>query len=94
MEFGHIIHALLSLIFVLGLVFVVLWFIKFCQSKGCAMNLGPSSKASRIKILEKKVIDSKTTVVLLEHNSAEYLLVLGNNNILLHSSAKKVGKND
>ena len=94
MEFGHILQALLSLVFVLGLVFIVLWFIKFCQSKGCAINLGPSNKINHIKIIERKIIDSKTSVVLMECDSSEYLLLIGNNNVLLHSSVKKVGKND
>ncbi len=94
MEFGHILQALLSLVFVLGLVFIVLWFIKFCQSKGCAINLGPNQKSNRIQIIERKIIDSKTSVVLMECDSSEYLLLIGNNNVLLHSSAKKVGKND
>lgn len=87
-------QAFLSLAFVIGLVFVVFWLIKFLESKSIRnpflkKNVGDN----HLKILEAKRLDARNTLTLVRCDEEEYLLLLGNSqNLLLNT--KKVKKND
>ena len=88
-----ILQAFLSLAFVLGLVLIVFWLIKFCEMKGLKnpllkkMNVVP-----KLFVMESKRIDAKNTLALVRCEDEEYLLLLGNTqNLILQN--KKVQKN-
>lgn len=90
MDFSQIFQAFLALLFVLGLLFVTLWLIKYCQHKGIVCQLGNKLKSkNKIKIIEHHRIDVKNSLLLIQDNTSEYLLLIGaNNNLLLNQHTK------
>lgn len=88
MDFAQIFQTFLAFVFVLGLMFVTLWLIKLCQQKGMTCRLSKCfTEKSRIKIIEQRRLDIKSSVVLLQCDNQEFLLLLGNNaNLLLNQS--------
>ena len=78
MEFSQFLQTILAFIFVLGLMFITLWFIKICQQKGSLINFGKClNKKSRINILERHRLDIKNSAVLLRCDNTEYLVLIG-----------------
>lgn len=99
MEWTLIIKSLLSLVFVLGLMFVTIWSIKYCQLHASkAKILGKIKSKSRVKIVENKKIDLKNSVVLIECDSQEYLVLLSQSQVVILNDDKtkniKKGKKD
>lgn len=94
MDFSQILQTLSAFIFVLGLMFITLWLIKFCQQKGLNYRLGKCfNDTSRIKILEYKRLDTKTSMVLISYDNDEFLILLGaTSNILLKQNSQKASK--
>lgn len=77
MEWYQILQALLSLIFVIGLLLASLWLFKFCEQKGFKCKLTQNlKKGQRIQILEKRILDSKNQIVLISCDNKEYLFIL------------------
>ena len=77
MDMVQILQTLLAFVFVLGLMFVTLWLIKFCQQKGLNCRLNRCfAQNKRIKIIEHHRLDMKNSVVLLECDNNEFLLLL------------------
>lgn len=94
MDFAQLFQALLALIFVIGLLFITLWFIKFCQQKGLNFRLpGFKNQHNRLTLIEQQKLDAKNSIVLVRCDSQEFLILLGNTNLLLQSSAVKVSDN-
>ena len=80
MEWHDILQAVLSLIFVIGLLLLTLWVFKYCEQKGLKCKLVKNLKAGqRLEVVEFRRLDSKNSVVLLRRDDREYLLLLGNN---------------
>ena len=80
MEWHDILQAVLSLIFVIGLLLLTLWVFKYCELKGLKCKLVKNLKAGqRLEVVEFRSLDSKNSVVLLRRDDREYLLLLGNN---------------
>lgn len=80
MEWHDILQAVLSLIFVIGLLLLTLWVFKYCELKGLKCKLVKNLKAvQRLEVVEFRRLDSKNSVVLLRRDDREYLLLLGNN---------------
>jgi len=78
MDFGQIFQTLLAFIFVLGLMFLTLWLIKFCQQKGLNSKLARCLSCSkRIQISELQRLDPRNSVVILQCDNIEYLLLIG-----------------
>ena len=78
MEFSQLLQALLAFIFVLGLMFTTLWFIKICQQKGSLVKFGKYlNKNSRIQIIERQRLDVKNSAILLKCDNTEYLIITG-----------------
>lgn len=76
MEFSQFLQTILAFIFVLGLMFITLWFIKICQQKGSLVKLSKClKKNSRIAILERHRIDIKNSVILLKCDNIEYFII-------------------
>lgn len=91
MESAQIFQTLLAFVFVLGLMFITLWLIKFCQQKGLNCRLNKSFNAkNRLRVIEQRRLDIKNSLVLLECDSQEYLILLGaNSNLLLNTAQSK-----
>lgn len=84
METAQIFQAFLALIFVLGLLLLTLWLIKYAQQKGLNCRLGKSFAAkAKIKILEQRRLDIRNSVVLLQYENENFLLLLGQQNNLV-----------
>ena len=78
MEFSQLFQAVLAFVFVLGLMFITLWFIKMCQQKGLSVKLNKYlKKNSRIHIIERHRLDMKNSIVLLKCDNTEYFVILG-----------------
>lgn len=78
MEFSQLLQTILAFIFVLGLMFITLWFIKICQQKGALVKFGKClNKNSRIKVLERHRLDIKNSTVLLKCDNTEYFILIG-----------------
>ncbi len=96
MDTAQIIQTLLAFIFVLGLMFITLWLIKFCQQKGlnCALNKCLKNNA-RLRVIEQRRLDIRNQIVLVECDMEEYLLLLGaNNNLVLNQTKSKAKRHD
>lgn len=87
MEWTHIFQAVLSLIFVIGLLLLTVWFFKYCEQKGLKSRFAAKLKAgSRINIVETRRLDAKSTLFLVECGNTEYFILNGANSaLLLHS---------
>lgn len=94
MEVSSVVQALLSLIFVLGLMLLMLWGMKYLQLKsGRSRFLKKLQREERIIILERKRLDAKTILLLLRKDDKEYLLLAGvGGNVLLDSCTVKEDK--
>lgn len=76
MEWHNILQAVLSLMFVLGLLFLTLWLVKYCELKGLKCRFVKKLKdAQRLNISEIRRIDSKNTLMLLQCDDCEYLIL-------------------
>ena len=94
MDFVLIFKALLSLVFVIGAIFLVFGLMKWCEAKGLKNPvLQKIAGQSRLSIIETKRVGAKNTLLLLRCDDEEYLLLLGNTQNLVLKT-KKVAKND
>jgi hypothetical protein len=66
---------------VLGLMFAVLFGLRYCQQRQWFAKLGLHSK--KLEVLESLTLDQKRRVVWIRHESEAYLVLLGNNNDLI-----------
>lgn len=91
-----IFKAVLALAFVLGLLMLTLWLIKYCEIKGTKNRFMQRLSANqRISIIETKRLDAKNTLVLVQRDEVEHLVLLGSSQNMLIESAittKKVKK--
>ena len=77
--------AFMKVMFVLGGLILLLWFLKKWLEKRNNQNwlFGKDGTQEDIKVLQQKPIDMKNRVVLLGYEEKKYLLLLGENNLLL-----------
>ena len=93
MDLMLIFQAFLSLAFVIGLVLVIFWTIKFCEAKGLNNRLFNKVGAkSRLSLIESKRLDARNSLVLARCDDEEFLLLVGNMQTTLLQT-KKVQKN-
>ncbi|MBE6452024.1 MAG: hypothetical protein E7012_00845 [Alphaproteobacteria bacterium] len=77
MEWYQILQAVLSLVFVVGLLLLCLWLFKFCEQKSLKLQFSRLQKNNRhIHIIEKYMLDTKNKIVLLCCDDIDYLLLL------------------
>lgn len=90
MEIMLILKAVLSLIFVLGLLFVTIWALKYFEFKTAKNSfIKKLKKNSRIEISEMKRIDIKNSVVLIKRDNVEHLVLLSaGHNLIIESDIK------
>lgn len=93
MNYVQILQTLLAFVFVLGLMFITLWLIKYCQQKGINCRLNRCfTQNKRIKILEQHRLDMKNSIVLLEYDNNEFLLLLTSSSCTIINQTKKKEK--
>lgn len=89
MELTLFFKAVLSLAFVLGLLLLTLWAIKYLEvNAGKARFLKKLASERRIDVVEMKKIDAKNSLVLVRCDDTEHLLVLGSTNLVVESMVK------
>ena len=88
MDWHHVLQALLSLVFVIGLLLLTLWLFKYCQLKGGNCRWARQLKAGqRLNVVESRRLDNRNSVVLLKRDDQEFLILLGRNaNLLIDRS--------
>lgn len=95
MDWLNLLQALISLIFVIGLLLLTLWAFKYCQQKGINCKLTKKFLGGhKINIIEKQSLDSKNQIVLFECNQTEYLILLSSNNNLILEKKITNGNHD
>lgn len=95
MNAPQLLQAILAFIFVLGLLFITLWLIRFCQQKGLNCQIiKPFKTAKKIKIIEHHRIDIKNSLVLFECLNEEFLILAGQNSNILLKQTKNKRKSD
>lgn len=90
-----ILKAVLSLAFVLGLMFLTLWAVRYCQLHGAKSRLMRRlGEQQRLQVLEIRRIDARNALVLFRKDKDEHLVLLGaSQNLLIDSvSLKKAQK--
>ena len=94
MNWIHIIQASLSLSFVIGLLFLTVWFFKYCEQKGMKSRFFKQLKAdNQIKIIEQRRLDAKNSLLLIEVDNKKHLLLYGlNTSLLIDSKTITKGK--
>ena len=95
MEWHQILQAVLSLVFVIGLLLLTLWFFKYCEQKSGKLGLVRRLKSSqRLDVIEIRRIDARNSAVLLKYDNTEHLVLLGNSSIeVLESKTIPQGQN-
>lgn len=85
-------QAVLALCFVLGLMCVSVWLVKYCETKGRGSLFFKKMKVSnRLAVVESKRLDARNVMTIVRCDDTEYVLVLnGQQSVLLDT--KKVKK--
>lgn len=88
MDWIMILKAVLSLAFVLGLLLVVLWLLKYCELRGAKNRFFKKLQTTqRLSVEEIRRIDARNSLVLVKKDNTEMLLLLGaNQNLLLETA--------
>lgn len=74
MDWHHVLQALLSLVFVIGLLLLTLWLFKYCQLKGGNCRWARQLKAGqRLNVVESRRLDNRNSVVLFKRDDQEFL---------------------
>lgn len=95
MEWVLLLKALVSLLFVLGLMLLTLWVFKYLEMNSAKCRLFKKlSEKKRISLVELRRIDTKNSVVLVQCDDKEYLLLLGASNLVLDSKIAKKNTED
>ncbi|MBE6459111.1 MAG: hypothetical protein E7010_04830 [Alphaproteobacteria bacterium] len=98
MEWMQIFQAVLSLMFVIGLLLLTVYFFKYCEQKGLKSRFVTKLKAgNRINVIENRRLDAKSSLILVECDNTEYLIFNGtNSSLMLHSKtiSRETSAND
>ena len=93
MDFLMIAKAVLALLFVIGLMLVTVWLMKYVQQNVHKNGLFQKIKHNpRLDVLETRRINAKNSLVLVKRDDAEHLLLLSHSQNLLVESHIKKGK--
>ena len=87
MEISLIIKAVLALVFVLGLLFITVWGLKYCELKSAKNRFFQNMrKHHRLEIIESRRLDLRNSLFLVRCDNTEHLLLLNpGQNLLLES---------
>ena len=87
MELWLVFKAMLALVFVIGLMFLTLWLMKYCQLKMPKSGFLKKVKHNpRLDVIEKRRIDARNTLVLVKRDDKEHLILVGGGQNLLIES--------
>lgn len=88
MEWIMLLKTVLALAFVLGLLLLMLWAVKYCELKGGKNRfIRRLQENQRLSVVEIRRIDARNSVVLIRRDETEHLLLLGSTqNLLLESN--------
>ena len=88
MEWIMLLKTVLALAFVLGLLLLTLWVVKYCELKGGKnLFMRKLQENQRLSVVEIRRIDARNSVVLIRRDETEHLLLLGSTqNLLLESN--------
>ena len=90
MEFGQVLQALLSLAFVLGLLMLTLWAVKYIESKGIKNKfINKLSAQTKINVIETKKLDAKNSISIVTYNKKEYVILLNPTQSILLDTIKE-----
>lgn len=91
MEWMLLLKAVLALSFVLGLLLLTLWAIKYLEVNGSKCRfVRKLSQDKRVEIVETKRLDARNTLFLVRRDNVEHLLVLGASNLVVEANIKPV----
>ena len=87
MEIALIIKAVLTLVFVLGLLFLTVWGLKYCELKSANNRIFNKIRTHRrLDVIENNRIDLRNSLVLVRRDNTEHLLLLSpSGNMLIES---------
>ncbi len=78
--------SFLKILLALGILIAVLWVLKkWLDKKSSGWLFGEQNNEQKIKIISQRAIDMKNRVVLIGFEDKKYLVILGENNLLLDS---------
>ncbi len=92
MDWIQFLQALMALVFVLGLLFLTTWGIKYIEQK--SRFLKKINKKDRLNIVEIKRIDTKNMLVLIQRDDTQHLILVGQNSQVIETNIplKEEGK--
>lgn len=90
MEWALLLKSVLSLVFVLGLLLLTLWVVKYMEINSVRCRFFKKlSEQRRLSVLESRRIDARNALALVRCDDKEYLLLLGASNQVLDSGPVK-----
>ncbi len=90
MEWALLLKSVLSLVFVLGLLLLTLWAVKYMEINSVRCRFFKKlSEQRRLSTVELRRIDARNSVALVRCDDKEYLLLLGASNQVLDSKPLK-----
>ena len=90
MSLGLLLQAILSLVFVLGLLFITLWAVKYIETNSTSKRFfNKLNSKRRLEILEIKRIDSRNSLVLIRRDETEHLLLVGTSAQVIEKDIKQ-----
>lgn len=91
MEWMLVLKALLSLCFVLGLLLLTLWGIKYLEVNGSKCRLVRSlNQSKRLDVIESRRLDARNTLYLVRRDNTEHLLLVGSSNLVVEQNISSV----
>ena len=93
MDFILLIKAVMSLLFVLGLLFVTLWAVKYIEVNSASGKMFKKlNNRRRLKVVEIKRIDSRNALVLVRRDDKEHLLLIGPSSQIIETNINPAGQ--
>ena len=89
MQDAPYITSFFGLIFVIGIIFVLLWVLKYISENTQQSKLFKQlNKNKRLNIIESRRLDGKNTLMIIKQDDNEHLIVTGSNNIIIEKNIK------
>lgn len=94
MDFILLVKAIVSLLFVLGLLFLTLWGIKYIEIHSATGRFFKKlNDKRRLEVVEIKRIDSRNALVLVRRDDKEHLLLVGPSSQIIENNICTEGQN-
>lgn len=94
MDFLLILKAVAALLFVLGLLFITLWAVKYIEIHSASNRFFKKiNKKRRLEIVEIKRIDGRNALVLVRRDDKEHLLLIGPSSQIIETDIDTKGQN-